>query len=319
MSLPYAYCVQTKSVIDIDQAHETFFAQKEPRKRLDFLCPDQGCRDAAKPGQSEITGVNYDKIPGRDEYVRQPHYKFKYNSIHPACCPWGIYSEVLEELEGEMKTLKVSNLKRTNLITKFNPANALENQPEDDYGQIGEIMGFPDRRERRKALKACIRENINNTTQLSRAARCYEAMSQDERRIAPFKIGNLPTKSYHQYFTSAKYCTPEEYYPRIYHGTASVRRYSDAYNLRFDETAWMESEARIPHTVNVRLPHEQFKGFRGKVLLLATLEETIAIGRGAVYLYVFGSLTHLVQNGVHRINVTVDSLHSIAIRLMDEE
>lgn len=127
------------------------------------------------------------------------------------------------------------------------------------------------------------------------------------------------SKTYHQYFASAKYCTPEEYHPRVYHGTASVRRYSDVYNLRFDETAWMQSEPRIPHSVNVRVPHEHLKSSRGRALLAATLDEAIAIGRGAIYLYVFGNLTHLVQNEIHRINVGVDSLNSVAVRLLDEK
>src|SRR5579859_3205205 len=187
------------------------------------------------------------------------------------------------ELEGELDSPKLSNLKRTNLITNFNPKNPLDEQPDDDAGKIGEIMGIPDARDRRNALKDYLRKNINKTSRLEQAARCFEAMTEDERRIAPFKIADLPTKTYHQYFVSAKYCTPEEYHPRIYHGTASVRRYYEAYNVRFDATAWMDSEPKIPHSVNIRLPHEQFKGFRGKSILIATLDEAIEVGRRAIY------------------------------------
>ena len=318
MSLPYAFCVELGRVIDIVEAHEVYFSKPEgERERLTFQCPDAKCREAAHAG---ITGVNYDKLPGKDKFVQKPHFRLAKDSPHADGCPWCELVAVSDELEGDTTSPKVANLKRTELITVFKPLPETDTpNTDDDFGALRTILGIPDQTERRTRLRGFLRGNLNKTSRLHEVARCFEVMSDDERKVTPFRIGDMETRTYRSYFAPAKYCSNEHFWNRIYFGRANVMRYSSGYSIRFESRSKLKDGTLC--TVSVFVSKEQINGFRGKVLLRAALDDAVDMGKGAIYCYAFGDVTRAFKDGTptNRIDIRLANLHSLAIKLNEDE
>ena len=80
MRIARVYCVEVGKIVDIYGARALFFAQDEPRRRFQFLCSDNICRET---NTTKVTGVNYDKLVEEgDCIVQKPH--FRMNSESPA-------------------------------------------------------------------------------------------------------------------------------------------------------------------------------------------------------------------------------------------
>lgn len=314
MSLPYAFCVELGRVIDIVEAHEVYFSKLESkRERLTFQCPDAKCREAAQP---VITGVNYDKLPGKDKFVQKPHFRLTKDSPHAAGCPWCELVAAIDELEGDATSPKVANLKRTELITVFKPlAEAEGPNAGDDFGALRTILATPDPSERRTRLHGFLNGSLNKTSRLHEAARCFEAMSDEERKTTPFRIGDMKVRTYRDYFAPARFCSNEHYWNRIYFGPANVKQYPSGYSIRFESKSRLQDGTFC--TVSVFVPKEHLDSFRGKVLLRAAFDDAVDMGKGAIYCYAFGDVTRAAKDGTptNRIDIRLASLHSLAVKL----
>lgn len=316
MSLPKAYCTEAGRVVDIFEAHALYFAQKEPRKRLDFRCPDDDCRTEKNP---EITGVNYDKKPDEKEFVQRPHFRLKKNTIHSHRCPWAEIVVALEELEKEDGPSHLSHLKKSELVNVFKPlgdGGEIDGDKFDiDAGFLARIRLFTDKRERINALKEHLRGALNSTSRLHEVVRCYMSMSDEERRAENLSIPPYGSKPYRTWFRFAKFCRPNEV-PFIYYGAANVMRYRSGYSLKFWSRAEQPDQSLCD--ISTFIADDQIKAFRGGKMLTEVLNASIIMQekhRYPVDVYVFGSSSRSPEG--NHLSIISSSLHSLVVMLTD--
>jgi len=320
MSVPVAYCEEMGCVVNIFEAREHYFAQpKSERERLNFFCADDACREAAKP---MMVGVNYDKLSGT--YVQRPHFKAHNDHLHATECPWVEYKILEEELEKSGISPRLSNLKQTEIVGLFKPAteaapNAVDEAPVD-WAEVRNIRNISNTREKLNAFKAFISRSVNKTSYLQDVCACFEALTPEERKLVPLKIGDLNERTYHTYFTSSFYCLPDAWYPRIYHGKANVREWHTGYSIRFESGARATDDTFC--TVTIFVSKDMLENFRGRNQLRQTLNAAVEMGQGAVYCYVFGDVVRPDDedgNPDNKIDVLIGSLHSLVIKLVESE
>jgi hypothetical protein len=312
LSLPTAYCQQLDSVIDIVRAHDYYYSQKQPRPDLDFFCPDQQCREESWP---RITGVNYNKLPKIDAMVQRAHFRLTHPEKHRAGCPWVEVKEAIEEFDGKAGTDRLSNLKRSQLINLFDPADDGNPEPRIDAAQVQAVSALPTRRARIEAYKAYLRENPNRTSRLQEVAFCFERMTPDERSKTDLTITGVGKKTYRQHFTAAKYCSPTNPTPRIYYGYASVYEWPDYFNLRFRQSAKQDDGQTA--LVNVRIQKDLLERFRGKGVVLATLLTAKETGGNPLSCHAFGNVVRTDPQGKARIDIQIRNLHSLSVMLTE--
>ena len=319
MSVPVAYCVEMDRDVNIFEAREFFFSRsKNKRERLNFLCADNDCRETAKP---MMIGVNYDKLSG--EYVQRPHFKAHSEHLHAPDCPWVEYKVLEEEFEESGISPRLSNLKRTEVIGLFKPVTVTEEDTDDepvDWAEVRHIKEITNTREKMEAFKAFISRTVNKTSYLQEVCACFEALTPEERKQVQLKIGDLKQRSYHAYFADVFFCLPDAWYPRIYHGAANVREWHTGYSIRFDRWAKADDGSRCPVTIFIQ--KDMLDKFRGRNQLRKTLNAAVQGGRGALYCYVYGDVVRPEDeegNPGDKIDVQIDSLHSLVVKLIDPE
>jgi len=320
MSIPVAYCVELGMVVNIFEAREHYFSQPESeRKRLTFRCADDTCREQSKP---MMVGVNYDKLS--EKYVQRPHFKARATHLHSPSCPWVEYKILEEELEQSGLSPRLSNLKQTEVIGIFKPVT--ENEPKTaeekpvDWAEIRAIKKIANTREKLTAFKAFIRQTVNKTWYLQEVCACFEALTEEERKVVSLKIDDLQARTYHAYFSKYYYCLPDAFYPRIYHGKANVREWRSGYSIRFDRR--IKASDGVNCTVSIFIQKSKLEHFRGKNQLRQILDTAAQKGYGAVYCYVFGQVIRFHDeegNPDNKIDVRLDSLHSLVVKLADAD
>ena len=318
MSIPKAYCVEVAKVVDIFEAHTIYFSKKKnERKRLDFRCPDERCREEYNP---EVLGINYDKDPDKDEFVQRPHFRLKKGDTHSSECPWVEISTAIEELDKEDDGKPyLSHLKKSEIISVFKPLSS--DTDSDNYsfnidaGFLENLRNFSSRRERINELKGYLRNSLCSTSRLHEVVRCYLSMMPDERKIVSLLINPYGSKSYRNWFRSSRYCRYEST-PLIYYGAATILSHPDVYAFRF----WNESEqidgARCK--IFAHIDRQKFTNFRGRHIF----EETLDAGRYQqkkhqypIDVYAFGEAQRTPQGD--RIGIEINSPHSLVIMLSD--
>lgn len=318
MSLPKAYCKEAGRVVDIFEAHDLYFAQKEPRKRFDFRCPDDDCRNAMNP---VVIGVNYDKNPDENEFVQRPHFRLKKGTVHSDDCPWAEIVAAMEELDDEDGCGHLTHLKKSEIVNVFKPlADGEDGEPsaaDIDAGFLARLRSIKDRRDRINALKEHLRGALNSTSRLHEVVRCFMAMSDDERRAQNLTIPPYGPKSYRGWFRFAKYCRKSDV-PLIYYGGANVKKYHSGYSLKF----WVKAEQQDGTTCSVYafISNDRIENFRGGKMLAEIFEGAIEIQeqnrhRYPVDLFVFGT-PERSEDG-KRLDIAFDSLHSVVVMPTD--
>ena len=307
MSLPVAYCVQLNALVDIAEAMDFYFSQEPPRQDLRFLCPDSICRDELG---SPIIAVNYKKVPGLDVFVQRPHFKIDGHYAHHADCPWSEIAMAIEQADA-----RVSG--KPHGFKQFNPANSDGESgdwqiPDDAVKRIKKLPGKADRV---NAYKEYFVQIQRSTSRLCNVVKIYKDMNANERKTTPFRIGTYPVKTYFNYFLPARYCSPVEFYPKIYHGTANVKKWKSGYSIRFKEKT--KQPDGVWCSASVFLSSARLDAFTGRAFLLATLEAAAEIGGDAMECYVFGSAERSPEH--HGcLDIHLESLHSIVLMLIDQ-
>ena len=309
MSLTFAYCVQLDALVDIVEAMDFYFSQEPPRQDLQFLCPDEACR---KQSGAKIIAVNYKKIHGQDIFVQRAHFKVDARYPHYSACPWS------EIVDAQMRIGAVSS-NGTEIYHHFKPlasdqkSNESNNAiPDDVVGKIKKICG---KAERVNAYIAYMEQNPRSTSRLYNIVRCYEGMDDEKLRVTPLRIGSLATRTFWKYVVPVRYCSTVEFYPKIYKGYVKVKKWKSGYSVRFRDRA--RQPDGVLCTVSVFLSNESLVALSGCGLLMATLEAAIdAVGNSA-YCYVFGHVARNPQN-IDWIDISLDSLHSIVLMLIDQ-
>lgn len=306
MGLPYAYCIQSSRVVDISEARDLYFSQAPPRKDLKFLCPDDLCRAEFSPA---ITGVNYKKILGQDNFILKPHFRMDSRPAHHPDCPWFEIVEVMDLVDAQSSG-------QSELVQVFLPTGE-NGKPQDRHipvEVISKIKKLPAKSDRINAYKKHLGQKQRTTSRLHEAVRCYKGMSIDDLKTTPFRIGDLPVKTFAKYFAHVRYCSPDSYYPRIYYGEGNVRRWKTGYSIRFAQKARQRDGADC--TVTIFVANTLLEAFSGRDFLLATLEAAIDIGGNAAECFVFGYVTRNAERE-HCVDISLDSLHSMVLILSD--
>lgn len=174
MSLPRAFCIQTNNIVDIAAARQIYFSKPEPRQDLDFLCASAVCRNGSiKP---IVLGVNYNKIPGVDQYVQQPHFRTKPKHQHHQDCPYVEYQTAVKEYDQENQlSPAISGIKKSSLVEIFAPVAVTENDDVDtvDIEILEGTKQIKDKKRRIEAIKDLLKKIPNRTRRLHEAAQCF--------------------------------------------------------------------------------------------------------------------------------------------------
>jgi hypothetical protein len=312
MSIPEAYCVEVDAVIDIEEAQRIWAAGDRQGDGLTFLCPDERCRAATRP---RIVGVNYTKRLGIDSFVQRPHFKFSQDP-HIEGCPWIDHRAVLDELDRDPKLPRIRGLKRSELITAFDPRANADAPGVGEAEDLARIVTLPDRAARRKALREHLRQNFARSSILAKVVRCFEAMSRDEMERIPLTLAGRRS-TYRRCFTSVQFCAASEQPNRIYYGWARVRRLRTGYGIQFAKRPTVGEGARAQ--VWVFVPDESLNA-HGFGMMSATLMEASRHDGPSIRCYAFGAvMLHPQQDGREaRMEVRPATLHSLAVTLTDD-
>lgn len=320
MSLPRAYCLQTGTVTDIFTARQFYFAQSEPREKLEFRCASAECRLGKNP---LILGINYTKIPGVDEFVQQPHYRTNKGELHDDDCPFVEYQEAVDEMDAENPLdPPISGVKRSMLVEVFAPVAEGEGNDIDavDTQVLEGVKEIKDRRKRIDAIKDLLRKIPNRTRRLHEAVKCFLAMTKDQRKTTPFQIEGYPRYNYSAYFKYAAYSAPERRLPCIYYGRVNVRYWQTKtpfYSLRFKAHA-RDNEGN-ERTVTVRVPEGLLRGSHDRAYYETLLATAVGLDGHTVTCFVYGHIALAERDPDKRIDITIDNLQSLDIWLAEEE
>jgi len=318
MSIPKAFCTDVNRIIDIVEAHEIFFSQtKHPRKRLDFRCPDNECRQAHN---AEVLGINYDKNPQEDDFVQRKHFRLKKGTTHLPTCPWAEISQALDELEREGGNKPyLSHLKKSEIINVFNP---LSNDECDtkftmdiDAGFLERIKLISDRRERINELKGYLKNALNSTSRLHEVVHCFKFMTPEEQKALSLSIPPYGEKSYRSWFRSSMYCRENEH-PLIYYGAANIMEYRTGYSFKFWNKSLQSDQSNCE--VFTFIKRERISKLRGAKAILDVLENGIGMQIRHHYpvdIFVFGKAVLTIER--RRLDIHIDSLHSLVVMLTE--
>ena len=257
MRIARVYCVEVGKIVDIYGARALFFAQDEPRRRFQFLCSDNICRET---NTTKVTGVNYDKLVEEgDCIVQKPHFRMNSESPHIAACEWVVQERALQQLDlisGNTQRRRAHRdfrrLKSSDLVAVFWPvpvaaAASVSRGPGGAVGpsanRDGEIPGSTRTRQ--------LASNRTRVDLLETVTSAYELLEPDERREATLRIGRGPTLSYHRAF-----CRIEHYLgvfdPRIFYGGVRVQLHGPNFSVRFfDRVQPYQSGSNVARTVSL--------------------------------------------------------------------
>ena len=235
-----AYCVESGKVVDIYQARALFFAQEEPRRRLEFLCSDDACRAASA---TRVTGVNYDKLveDERDRVIVKPHFRVNPESPHSAGCEWVVRKraeEAVDALHREQaqrrRVRAFRNLKSSDLVDVFLPAHSVSPPLRESAESSGASVAgrAPTLADPVSAPNRARRSNPTRVDFLETVVSAYELLEADERREARLRIGRGASLPYNRAF-----CRVERYFfqrgGRIFHGGVRVQAHGPNFSVRF--------------------------------------------------------------------------------------
>lgn len=311
MSLPAAYCVQVDDVINIDQAHNYYFAQLEPRADLTFLCPHERCREVRR---QVVTGVNYNKV----EFIQEPHFRLTNPENHLPECPWIDVVNAVDEIDIECPDgRRLGKLKRSEIIDLFNPFYVDENIPRIDLDHIEEVMKLPTRRARIDAYKTYLLNTLNSTSVLDRVANCFRAMSESELKQTSLSIAELGKSTYRRYFTSAEFCRPSVYAEKIYYGPAKVVQNDEGFALTFSKFSKLQNGDNVAIvTVNVFISNEMCEQYQMGAVVLVKLLTASELDNYPIFCCAFGQTSVADINGFQQLNIGIQNFNSLSIRLI---
>lgn len=311
MSLPAAYCVQVDDVINIDQAHNYYFAQPEPRADLTFLCPDERCREIQR---QVVTGVNYNKV----EFVQEPHFRLTNPENHLPECPWVDVANAVDEIDIECPAgRRLGKLKRSEIIDLFDPFYLDEDIPRIDLDHIEKVAILPTRRARIDAYKTYLLNTPNSTSVLDRVANCFKAMSESELKQTSLSIAGLGESTYRRYFTSAEFCRPSVCAEKIYYGPAKVIQNDGGFALTFSKSSKLKNDDNVAIVaVNLFVPNEMYEHYRRGGAVLATLLTASELDGYPIFCCAFGPVSVADTNGIQQLNIGIQNLNSLSIKLI---
>lgn len=104
MATGEAFCEEAGRNVTITEARDIYFAQPEPRLRLNFKCGDHRCRAFSK---ANVIGANYDKEENSELKIQSPHFRENYHHAHISTCTW------VESGEGERNKAATRHNKMT--------------------------------------------------------------------------------------------------------------------------------------------------------------------------------------------------------------
>jgi hypothetical protein len=320
MHIARVYCVEAGKVVDIYQARALFFAQEEPRRRFQFLCSDDACRNA---NRTRVTGVNYDKLveDGRDRVVVKPHFRTNPETPHSADCEWMMRERVLEALNssgGDPQTRGQAHhfrhVKSSDVVDVFLPASSTTSAA--SLAPPGSSLSGSAtlRSDELKYDEGWSRRQSSSPTRadfLEAVVSVYELLEPDERRAAVLRIGRGRPIPYSRAFCRINhYCFARG--ERIFHGGVRVRLHGPNFAVRFFDRVMRPDQSGKRDALEVSLYLKRntlLEHWNGK-FLIAQLSEAAKPGHYA-HCYFFGRLQpHAVMRD--RLVIVVESLDRLA-------
>jgi hypothetical protein len=320
MHIARAYCVDAAKVVDIYQARALFFAQEEPRRRLEFLCSDDACRVA---NGTRVTGVNYDKLveDDRDRVIVKPHFRMNPDTPHSPACEWVARERAWEALgcadvepDRRGRAHHFRHLKASDLVDVFVPSvpettsmlsMPSEPRPRAPAARDARDSGREDEPGRRG------RSNLTRADLLETVVSAYELLAPEERREVALRIARGPKLPY-----SKAFCRIEHYFAappaRIFHGGVQVRAHGPNFAVQFFDHVLRAGEPGRDHPLEVSLYLKRdalLRHWNGR-FLLAQLTEASKRGHYA-HCYFYGRLVDHAKL-TDRVVVELETLEHLA-------
>ena len=314
-SILEAYCVELDEVINIEEAHDAFFSQNEPRKRFNFLCSDEQCRLLDIP--PKITGVNYSS----EFFENAPHFRRNQKDIHSEECIWGKYNKILHEMLANKKKYKEKSNK--NIFKEF--------AGDIDSADVFDEFYIPDKNKKIYKNECCVknnnasksRENIERfilnyskrTCRLQSLVDIFRKMCPDDRKTAEILLPGNPLISYKKAFKFVADARHYFYWTHIYYGEVKIYHYSkneQGYRLFFRNAQCKYNDDNIEFDVTAFIHDEELKKMKHNRSLIEYLKN-YSKSKEAVCCYILGK-AHLHKadsgGGYNKDSVVIDQASS---------
>lgn len=264
-----AYCVQLDEVLSISEARRAFFSSPEPRRRFEFLCSSEECR---QPGnEAKITAVNYDRRPN-DTY-KAAHFRENPAYRHSPECDWVVDEEdegSNGRLPGESEAdAKQRHAKRKlhDYIDTFDPGTEQlpQGEPAEGSSSNSEVTG---KNLRQNTSRAAKRSNNHRTSSLERLVECYrharQELTDDEFKAMKLRVlgeGEIPLSQFFRKVSFAKLGA----HNRVLHGGARLDRWFGAgFRLKFID--WLDKKPVFLYVSKEQMNEYRFRRYLDETL-----------------------------------------------------
>lgn len=319
MEILEAYCVELDKVVDIYEAQKAYFAlSKNRRKRFNFRCSDDICREEKNP---LVSGVNYDKLIEESDKYRQIHFRAPVGNPHLETCIW-MQRDVQcllnrRNADGDLRS-RVKRAKLTNVIDVFRPkvsdmmvGKAFDKQ-ETNSPLCHESMGS------NPSLSGGVRahDGYTSTSCLERFINCWAQYTGDELRRHTVVIEGKKL-SYRQAVLRPNWITFGENGHRIVYGGARAKLWpEDMPNrlyINFMDGCEKLGENNDDCSLTINLCLSRVRAYSGGRLLMEKIEQAQSPN---YYLQVYFWGTIKTHNKGSGYVVEIDALDNLVLKVI---
>ncbi|MBU2732696.1 hypothetical protein [Acidithiobacillus ferridurans] len=235
MRIEKAFCVELGRSLDIEQAREAYFAQKD-RHRFTFLCSDERCRASDPENGIRVSGVNYDKLPNVDTIFKTAH--FRRQDPHISSCYWMEIKEA-EDLERASKSgndlISALTAKGMTVITRFSVPKtiATDTAHNEEQDEIDQIRMMPSRDERIPAYRKLFSGGGSSTKSLENLVSCYEELKREEALDIKIHVDKHGDYSFRDLFCHVANIKKDNRFHVYYGGAKLYKRYRPGFSIYF--------------------------------------------------------------------------------------
>lgn len=321
-SILEAYCIELDEVINIEEAHDAFFSQNEPRKRFNFLCSDEQCRLLDIP--PKITAVNY----GSNFFERKPHFRRNNNYKHSENCIWGYYNKILNEVIKNKH--KYKHISDKNIFLDFENIQSYDVFDEFVVRSIsGNKRNIHNKimKNSNDSIKDFIINHRKKTYRIAALVDIYNKMTNEEKKLAQIIVPENNKSSYWEAFRCVAFARINCTRKHIYHGWAKIYKYSkqiEGYGIFFlTKKCCYKFNKDENFPVRSFLEISSLDSIKYKSHIISMFDEHSNSGK-AVDAYIFGE-AHLQNEeyfGGNRnefVSIVADSPRGIVLKSIDPQ
>lgn len=295
-----AWCVEAGRVMGVLDAQAAYFAQREPRRRLTFLCADPACRERT---QARIQAMHDDRLyvddamPVAAAFVRVPQ------SPHDPDCLFTLREQAADlvardtdAVQSELNIARrLSPRRPVEVYDVYRPAVAAGDTQvlladTEPTGAVGVPGSLDEAAARVTAIAQAMRTRPLQTRRLAEVIACYTELGAVDRQKAMIRVPGGKPMSYGSFVQPLSRFS-EDSDPVVRVGGARVACDGEGFVVHFHDRVTVGGERR---ELRLPLPAERIDGSPLAGLVRAQLGA--ALGDGChVRLYFFGGVIPLAD------------------------